>query len=165
MYVYKQFAKQGSKKIKDLKLSKDDQKLAKSKQFLDKQVVHPKRIQSLKQVFKGLGLSNAKLVVETNLKNYNDEDDSKKLTPCQEVDDEICAKILKHHGLAGYNCGESNNSLETLSEDESDNSSDCTISLKDDSQIKQGKLTNQQFKEIVSVIKQQCDCPNKDIKK
>ena len=53
----------------------------------------------MKKVFKSLGISGRKLYVDTNLKNETIEELTG-LTPCEEVDDDVCAKILKHHGLA-----------------------------------------------------------------
>ena len=50
-------------------------------------------------MFKGLGLNTNNLVIGTKFK-YDDNSTEKKLTPCEEVDDELCAEILKHHGLA-----------------------------------------------------------------
>jgi hypothetical protein len=70
----------------------------------------------LQKVFKGLGLSGSHLFVDTNLKDDTHVEGTG-LTPCEEVDDETCAKILNHHGLAENDDDlVSANSLATLSE-------------------------------------------------
>ena len=71
-----------------------------------------KRVNSLKQVFKGLGLSSKNLVGNKKSIETTSEKNS-----CEEVDDELCAKILEAHGLA-EDCssnGTSMTSLDTLS--------------------------------------------------
>ena len=78
----------------------------------------------MKKIFKGLGLSGRNLFVDTNLKPTHIQKPYG-LTPCEEeIDDEICAKILKHHGLAQKEEVDSTvNSLATLSEKSSDSQS------------------------------------------
>ena len=85
----------------------------------------------MKKVFKGLGLSGRNLVVDTNLNDYTNYQKSV-MTPCEEVDDETCAVILKHHGFAEIKDVESvSNSLATLSEKSVDsNSSSPTLEAK-----------------------------------
>ena len=116
MFVYKQFLQIKPKK------SKDDQKIELTVKDTEKIVgkdkirANPKRIQSLKKVFKGLGLSGRNLVVDTNLQDYTSFRKTD-LTPCLEVDDETCAKILQHHGLGEIEDVQSSmNSFATLSE-------------------------------------------------
>ena len=76
----------------------------------------------MKKVFKGLGLSGRNLFVDTNLKP-TDIQQAVGLTPCEEeIDDEICEKILKHHGLAKEDEADSD-SLATLSEASADSQS------------------------------------------
>ena len=67
-----------------------------------------KRIQSLKQVFKGLGISSKNLVTMTPGKLRD-------LSPCdEEVNDAMCARILKAHGLAEENCSDDKTSFTSL---------------------------------------------------
>ena len=137
MFVFKQFAK----------VSKESKKKGSTKDMLkidgvdgkNKVKVSMKRIQSLKQVFKGLGLSSKNVVAQSGLKHLdkNAQDD--------EVDDAICAQILKEHGLA-EECSDdrtSFTSLDSVSDEENDNSVPM---------IDKGKLTDEEFGNIMKVL-------------
>ena len=67
---------------------------------------------------------------------------------CEEVDDEICAKILKHHGLDKLN--DECSSATSLNSDSDDGSTMSNALLSN--QVNQGKLTDEQFKEILKVL-------------
>ena len=164
MFVYKQFQLSKKKRAK----AKDDQKIqlfgsAKNKKEIgpdfgkEKTQIQPKRIQSLKKVFKGLGLSGRNLFVDTNLKP-TDIQKAVGLTPCEEeIDDEICAKILKHHGLAQQEEVDSTlNSLATLSEASVDSLSSDDGYLEPTQVIQKGNIPSNEFKEILTEIKKQC---------
>ena len=126
--------------------SQDDQKIdfaapQDTNTIFDKKKVraNPKRIQSLQHVIHGLGLNTQNYVITTEEKLKEEtKSQEDRLDPCQEIDDEICDKILNHQDISS-----GVNSLGSVSE-KSPEKSTRLISWK--------KLTDEQFSEILNIL-------------